>query len=533
MGGKVLVCNFTRLGDLLQSQTLIDDLRLAGHQTGLLCLENFSSALGLMRGLDYAATLPGARLLAGLDSGWTRSLTDLYSLAEAIRRDFNPDYIVNLTPTAPARLVCRLIAGSRAKILGFGIDEFGYGVNEGPWASFFATAARKRGNAPFNVADMARRLAGRLIGPSRGDGALRPPDAEARRWAASFLAAKPVEGATGFVAFQLGASEERRRWPAENFAALGDLLWREKKIVPVLLGSGGEAALARKYAEVAAHPFVNAVGATDLPRLAAILLETRLLVTNDTGTMHLASGLGVKSLAFFLATAQPWDTAPQLPGCCCLEPALDCHPCAFGSVCGRAEICRRRIAPDAVAGLILPWLETGDWSVGAARAGEQARVWLTERGEDGLCRVRRLAGDNKLERSVWMLWLRQFWSQLLDDLETGRASSSVDSYAALPHPPRLPGVADALRGAATALTSARECGLLAAKNSKAGELFLRNCERAGAIFEACESLATLAAYWREYRQSQGDSLAKILSAVALIARSAETLADALDARPEV
>ena len=48
--------------------------------------------------------------------------------------------------------------------------------------------------------------------------------------------------------------------------------------------------------------------------LAAVLRQSRLIVTNDTGTMHLAAGLGVPVLALFLATAQPWDTGPYREG---------------------------------------------------------------------------------------------------------------------------------------------------------------------------------------------------------------------------
>ena len=139
---------------------------------------------------------------------------------------------------------------------------------------------------------------------------------------------------------QLGASEERRQWPAQYFAAVGDNLWHKRKLCPVLLGSPAERPLAEAYAQQAQGPFVDAVGKTDLTQLAALLRRSRMLFTNDTGTMHLAAGLGVSCLAIFLATAQPCDTGPYLPGCCCLEPALPCHPIIAPSYPRMARISR-------------------------------------------------------------------------------------------------------------------------------------------------------------------------------------------------
>ena len=113
----------------------------------------------------------------------------------------------------------------------------------------------------------------------------------------------------------------------------------------MLLGAPAENPLAQEYAARASAPFVNAVGRTNIPQLAALLTRTRLLATNDTGTMHLAAGLGLPCLAFFLATAQPWDTGPYLPGCCCLEPALPCHPCPYNQACPHEQVCLTRINP--------------------------------------------------------------------------------------------------------------------------------------------------------------------------------------------
>lgn len=532
MGVDVLVLNLTRFGDLLQSQPLASDLHAAGRSVGLLCLENFAPATPLLRHVDAVWTLPGARLMAQIDRSWQGAAGDLLAFARQVRAEAAPSTVVNLTPTLPARLLTRLLAPNQEAQLGFGLDAEGFGVNHGLWAAFLGVATRQRLNAPFNVADMFRMTAQPLtngaVAPADGRFSLQEPAPEALAWADAFLATAG-EAPGGHVAFQLGASETRRQWPAERFAALGDLLWREAGIRPVLLGSQAETPLAQAYAASAKHPFANAVGATDIPRLAALLRRSRLLVTNDTGTMHLAAGLGVPSLAFFFATAQPWDTGPYLAGCCCLEPALGCHPCGFGRACEQGELCRRLPQAGPVARLALGYLETGRWQSGLTpELCQEARVWQTGFDADGFASVECLSGHQDEERSIWLGELRHFWRQLLDDL--GGISTSRD--AAAPPPltaPPLPSAQAAigtLNQGATLLDALSATGLLAGKSAQAGQLFLRNCERLQQILDASRPLASLGAFWRELRETRAN-LDELLPSLDILSRQMRSLAQRL------
>lgn len=532
MAVDVLVCNLTRFGDLLQSQPLISDLHAAGRSVGLLCLENFAPATPLLRHVDQVWTFPGAGLMAKLDRSWQEAAADLLAFARQVRAQARPGRVLNLTPTLPARLLCRLLAPRPEDMLGFGLDAEGFGVNYGLWATFLGVATRQRLNAPFNIADMFRMtgqpLPGRAETPAPGGRrlALREPPAEADAWAESFLAANAGPASAVPVAFQLGASEARRQWPPERFAALGDQLWRAAGVRPVLLGAAAEAPLAAAYTQAAAHPFVNAVGATDIPRLAALLRRCRLLVTNDTGTLHLAAGLGIPSLAFFFATAQPWDTGPYLADCCCLEPALDCHPCAFGRACPHGERCRWLPEAGPVARLALGYLDTGRWEAGLSpELCAVTRVWQTCFDADGFAAVRCLSGHEREARSIWMQELRHFWRQLLDDLGPNpaaeRSAQARDKRPDRPMPlcgslPDAREAAAALTQGATLLDALAATGALTGKSRQAGQLFLRNCERLQQSLDACPSLASLGAFWRELRQTRGGGMDELLPCIDIL-----------------
>ena len=275
--GCTVVINLTRFGDLLQCQPLIEDLHRQGNRVHLVCLDNFSSALPLMRHVERAWPLPGARLMADMDKDWRNAAARLLEYARAIRAGAGPSCVINLTATLPARLLAGLVARDTAEMRGFALDAHGFGQNRGIWATFLNSATANRQSAPFNIVDMFR-----MVGASERSEAspqprlrLAPPPQSALAAADALLAAAPADAA-GFVTMQLGASEQRRQWPAEYFAAVGDRLWRERTICPVLLGSPAERPLAEAYAQRAQGPLVDAVGKTDLTQLAALLSRSRM-----------------------------------------------------------------------------------------------------------------------------------------------------------------------------------------------------------------------------------------------------------------
>ena len=534
--GCTVVINLTRFGDLLQCQPLIEDLHRQGKRVHLVCLDNFSSALPLMRHVERAWPLPGARLMADMDKDWRSAAARLLEYARAIRAGAEPNCVVNLTATLPARLLAGLVAGSTADLRGFALDTHGFGQNRGIWATFLNSATVNRQSAPFNLVDMFRMVG---AGPHQHETSQQPrlrladPPREALAAADALLATAPAD-ATGFVAMQLGASEERRQWPAQYFAAVGDSLWRKRKLCPILLGSPAERPLAEAYAQQAQGPFVDAVGKTDLTQLAALLRRSRMLFTNDTGTMHLAAGLGVSCLAIFLATAQPCDTGPYLPGCCCLEPALPCHPCPFGRPCPNNLACVNHIRPQTVEALALGWLDTGRWDAAPLdTVGREARVWHTELDGQDFMTVRCLSPHATEDRSQWLAQQRIFWRQILDDLgsqgsvQPNAHSTASAEQSSTVQPQQAPLAAAAqspayspqftqrmfttLDQAVQLFDTLTQQGQLLGKTPKAGQLFLRNCERLQAVLDACPELRSLGAFWRELRQERGERLDDLLA----------------------
>ncbi len=434
---NTLIINLTRFGDLLQMQPLILGLKAQGHTVGLVCLDNFAPATVLLSGVSYVAPLPGAALLRGIDSQWHTALTHIEELLDHIKNAFPVDMVINTTATLSARLLARRIAqdavltsplaqDNEIPMLGFGVDEHGFGISGDMWATFLQGASAERLNCPFNIVDMFRSVAKVTdLPPLRG---LQTPSQSLQKTAQQLLHEQMPPQCQGFVAFQLGASEARRQWPVEYFTHVGAKLWQERKLCPVLLGSPAEKHLGESYESLThptsaqelslSHPAINVIGKTDIPHLAAVLKECQLLITNDTGTMHLAAGLDVPVLSIFLATAQAWDTGPYMLNACCLEPTLSCHPCAFSKPCvhmqeaDSPQPCLYSISAHTVHSLAAHFLQHGSWP---ELQQNEARIWKSAEDCTGFATLHCLSGHENEERSQWLAMQRYFYRQILDD----------------------------------------------------------------------------------------------------------------------
>jgi ADP-heptose:LPS heptosyltransferase len=101
-----------------------------------------------------------------------------------------------------------------------------------------------------------------------------------------------------FAVINPGASQAARRWPASEFAAVGDGL-AAAGLGCVLTGTKGERELTRSVAASMRAPAFDVAGRTDLDTLGALLQRASVLVANDTGVAHLADALRVPSVVVF------------------------------------------------------------------------------------------------------------------------------------------------------------------------------------------------------------------------------------------
>ena len=162
---------------------------------------------------------------------------------------------------------------------------------------------------------------------SRPTGFLLPPGSDAET--EKLLAESGLPSHAPVIGITPGASYgTAKRWPAERFAEAADLLADRLGTAALLFGSPREASLTRAIRERMRGVAIDFGGRTTLTELAGLLSRCALLLTNDTGTMHLASALGIPCVALFGPT-DPRRTGPLGSGHQVLHDPPACSPCRY------------------------------------------------------------------------------------------------------------------------------------------------------------------------------------------------------------
>src|SRR5207249_2264976 len=121
---------------------------------------------------------------------------------------------------------------------------------------------------------------------------------EERINARRLLRAEGVSNDTPFLALNPGAAYgSAKRWNEERFAQSADALSRELDLHVVLIGSETERAIAEQIRSRMQRPAAVLNGKTSLEILIGVLAESSLMITNDSGPMHIAAALGIPTVA--------------------------------------------------------------------------------------------------------------------------------------------------------------------------------------------------------------------------------------------
>lgn len=160
---------------------------------------------------------------------------------------------------------------------------------------------------------------------------------------------------TRLVALHPFATHARKTWPREYWLELTRRL-NALNIGWFVVGQGAP------LFPGDARDFSNR---TSLRELAALLSESALLVTGDSGPMHLASAAGTSVLGLFGPTTAEWGFYPAGPRDRVMELPLACRPCSLhGAQRGKGDLCDGRclsgISPQDVAAAVLAQLEAAD-----------------------------------------------------------------------------------------------------------------------------------------------------------------------------
>jgi heptosyltransferase-2 len=141
-------------------------------------------------------------------------------------------------------------------------------------------------------------------------------------------------------------------WPPDRFRALAEKLMKETDAYIVFFGDPGTFSLVKEICSgLPEERVINLAGVTSLRELACLIKDCDVLVTNDSGPMHIGAAFGTPLVALFGSTDET-VTGPYGRGQDVIRKPVSCSPC-FKRVCPIDFRCMTRISVDEVAACVL------------------------------------------------------------------------------------------------------------------------------------------------------------------------------------
>jgi len=325
---RVLVLRLERIGDLMMSLPALHALgTLAPHASIDLVTGSWNAPL--------ARLIPGIGRVETLDANWLSRGDGGRGMAALMQhaRGWRPrryDLAINLEGDIRSNLLLALSGAARTA--GFGMAGGGALLDDDV---AFDPAAHTATNG---VRLVTAAVGGAWIDPVPRPGSARevasalPRDPlalpDSARAGASALLAAAAGKAGPLVGIQVGAGRAIKEWPAARMAGAANRLAAAFGATIVLTGARADraAADAIRTGLAPSVSVIDLVGQPDLVTLAAVMSRLDLLITPDTGPMHLAAVLDTPLVAIF-GPSSPERWGPLSSRCRIVRVDLWCSPC--------------------------------------------------------------------------------------------------------------------------------------------------------------------------------------------------------------
>ena len=309
---NILIVRLGALGDLVHTVPAAAALRRAFPEAGIDWVVDAKHApfVELVEGIDQVVRLEGASLRA-----WTGAVRDLRSRQYDAALDFQG--LMKSAVLARSSGARRVIGFSLWHLREKGARPF-YSAVEGPDAPVHVIGKNLRLLAAVGVASEAIEFP------------LAAPASVPRDEVVAEAAGRPI------ALVNPGAAWPNKRWPAERFGEVCSFLRDVRGLQPYVVWGPGEEDLARAVSG-ASNGAARVAPATEVPDLLALCRAAALMVSGDTGPLHIAAAAGTPAVGIFGPTDParngPWsaaDVSVSRYGAC---------RCSYARRCRRASPC--------------------------------------------------------------------------------------------------------------------------------------------------------------------------------------------------
>lgn len=316
----VLVLQLARFGDLIQTKRLLGSIAAEANVKAHLCVdESLATLARMLYPFAQVHALPVHSAQADATADIFRKAREVFSALRTC--DFSEVYLLNYSPLSFA--CASLFPPERLR----GYARANGQDMRGRWPSLAFNMMRDRRFAPINLVDLWAGLHPSPIAPER-------------------VNPLPSPAGSGRVGVVMAGRDSRRSLPPSVLAECVQAVFQARQgPALVCIGAKSERPLVRRLLRAlpsqSAQKIEDRTGSTSLADLPELLSGLDMVLTPDTGAMHLAAHLGVPVQAFFLSSAWCFETGPYGHGHTVWQAMESCSPCREGVACPRSLACLR------------------------------------------------------------------------------------------------------------------------------------------------------------------------------------------------
>ncbi len=413
---NILIVNLTRMGDLIQTTPVMAGLKDAYPDVKITLLINsaFAEICNYIPFVDRLISFNMDGFITG-GSGELPGILYKYRYVEETLKDINSvwyDCVINFTHTQVSAAIMSLIKAKEYR--GIIADNNGHSLIKHPWLRYFFNIVIGRVYNPFHLCDIYIKAGG--AAPNEKGLFLEVPE-DVFDAARSDLRKAGIRDDDFVIGFQPGASDRHKMWATERYVELARRLTDRLGAKVVVFGSSSECALGEEIKSGGGCDVVNMVGKTSLKELAAFLKCCNLLVSNDSGTMHIATAVGTRVVGISLGAAYFRETGPYGNGHVVIESNVPCHPCSFHVKCNDM-ICNNNVNVDGVYRVIEMIYNDGRVTeADDSPLWEGMQVYEAVYSDDGLLEYVPVIKRPVTSDDIFRYLYRRMWLQSLDGID--------------------------------------------------------------------------------------------------------------------
>jgi len=318
---NILIVKLSAIGDVIHTLPALNAVRNYYPNANITWLveEDASPLVQGHKALNRVLVSKRKHWLKALRSlSFLSTIKEVYGFIKALR-DTRYDMILDFQALLKSGILIALARGRRKIGFGKGLEhmEFSYiFLNEHVPAVNMEIHALSRGMMLLNAVGIPTNKVEYKLPVSNHD----------RKKIDELMKQHGINDVKSLIAINPVAKWETKLWSNKKFAELADMLIDRYGMKIVFTGGIKDYSIIQAITSSMKGRAINFAGKTTLTELAALYERAALVISTDTGPMHLAAAMGTHVVALFGPTA-PWRTGPYGPGHHVIKAELECSPC--------------------------------------------------------------------------------------------------------------------------------------------------------------------------------------------------------------